>query len=236
LRGLGSLVRRLRRVMPALAVRSLDPSLVLPTCLPHEAAAHHSLSVGHAAPWMLEWSRILWPLNSEAFLAQGAQRMVERLDLAATAGEPLHAYLEPLFESERPWSELGMLVLWLGMASRDGDLRGLATDLLIAGIEDGRAHPGELASVLSKLAAGGWLKGNRLVQTLAEVARVSPLHAWAVASVIEAALEVFLGRPALQPVFSRSAASCRGNCQPRCRAVTGSQSSACRRCGRPIHG
>jgi len=194
LRGLGALVRRLRRVMPALALRSLDPSLVLPTCLPHEAAAHHSLSVGHAAPWMLEWSRILWPLNSEAFLAQGAQRMVERLDLAAAAGEPLHAYLEPLFESERPWSELGMLVLWLGMAGRDGDLRGLATDLLIAGIEDGRAHPGELAAVLRKLAAGGWLKGHRLVQTLAEVARVSPLHAWAVASVIEAALEVFLGQ------------------------------------------
>ncbi|HPU79637.1 DUF6493 family protein [Accumulibacter sp.] len=194
LRGLGALVCRLQRVMPALALRSLDPSLVLPTCLPHEAAAHHSLTVGHAAPWMLEWSRILWPLNSEAFLAQGAQRMVERLDLAATTGEPLHAYLEPLFESERPWSELGMLVLWLGMAGRDGDLRGLATDLLIAGIEDGRAHPGELAAVLRKLAAGGWLKGHRLVQTLAEVARVSPLHAWAVASVIEAALEVFLGQ------------------------------------------
>jgi hypothetical protein len=77
--------------------------------------------------------------------------------------------------------------------------------LLIAGIEDGRAHPGELAAVLRKLAAGGWLKGHRLVQTLAEVARVSPLHAWAVASVIEAALDVFLGQSSRANVGPRTA-------------------------------
>jgi hypothetical protein len=57
-----------------------------------------------------------------------------------------------------------------------------------------RAHPGELASVLRRLAGGGWLKANRLSETLGEVARVSPLHQWAVAGIIESALDVFLAQ------------------------------------------
>ena len=135
-----------------------------------------------------------WPLNIDASLALGARLMVERIDLAASAGEPLHSFLDPLFESNRPWSEPGMLVLWIGMASRDGDLRRLACDLLIEGVRDGRAQPVEMADILRHLSAGGWLKINRLTESLAEVARVSPLHQWTVASVIESALDVFVSQ------------------------------------------
>lgn len=188
------MARWLRRKAPALALRTLDPILALPTCLPHESAAHRSLAVGYSAPWLIAWAATLWPLNIDASLALGARLMVERIDLAASAGEPLHSFLDPLFESNRPWSEPGMLVLWIGMASRDGDLRRLACDLLIEGVRDGRAHPVELADILRHLSAGGWLKINRLTESLAEVARVSPLHQWTVASVIESALDVFVSQ------------------------------------------
>jgi hypothetical protein len=166
----------------------------VPTCLAHESAPHRSLAVGYSAPWLIEWTQTLWPLNVDASLALGARLMVERIDLTASAGEPLHPFLTPLFASSRPWSEMGGLALSIALASRDGDLRRLATDLLIEGIADGRAHPGELASVLRRLAGGGWLKANRLSETLGEVARVSPLHQWAVAGIIESALDVFLAQ------------------------------------------
>ena len=191
---LKGLARWLRLAAPALALRTLDPSLAVPTCLAHESAPHRSLAVGYSAPWLIEWTQTLWPLNVDASLALGARLMVERIDLTASTGEPLHPFLTPLFASSRPWSELGMLALLIALASRDGDLRRLATDLLIEGIADGRAHPGELAGVLRRLAAGGWLKANRLSETLSEVARVSPLHQWAVAGIIESALDVFLAQ------------------------------------------
>jgi hypothetical protein len=85
-----------------------------------------------------------------------------------------------------------MLMLWTATASRDGDLRRLAADVLIEGIEDGRAHPASLAAVLQNLDSGGWLKSSRVIETLREVARVSALHQWTIAAIIEAALEVFL--------------------------------------------
>ncbi|MBK8579052.1 MAG: hypothetical protein IPN78_12725 [Candidatus Accumulibacter sp.] len=130
MRGLRALVRRLRRVMPTLALRNFrSESLVLPTCLPHEAALPTRCLSAMPRPGCSNGAASLWPLNSEAFLAQGAAEVVERLDLAAaTTSEPARLSATPLFENERPWSNSGMLVLWLGMAGRDGDLRGLATD------------------------------------------------------------------------------------------------------------
>ncbi len=129
------LVRALRAAGPAWALRSAEPSLSVPTCLAHEPMPQRSLAVGNSAPWLIEWALMLWPLKIDAALARGAGLMVERLDLGASASEPLHPFLEPLFEVNRPWSELARLTLWLALASRDGDLRRLATDLLIEGGE-----------------------------------------------------------------------------------------------------
>ncbi len=184
----------LRLAAPSLALRTFTPSLAVPTCLAHESAPHRSLAVGYSAPWLIDWAQTLWPLNGDALLAFGVRLMVERIDLTASAGEPLHPFLTPLFAGNRLWSELGVLALSIALASRDGDLRRLATDLLIEGIADGRAHPDELARVLCRLAAGGWLKASRLSAALGEAARVSPLHQWTVAGIIEGALEVFLAQ------------------------------------------
>lgn len=190
--GLGE---KLGRAAPAWALRTTDLGLALPACLHHEAPSAYWLSVGHAAPWLLSWSHSLWPLHDEAWLAQGVGLLVGRIETTASASAPLHPYLLPLFEPDRPWTDIGMLLLWLAAASRDADLRRLAGDLLIEGIEDGRAHPAALASVLLRLNQGGWLKANRLVETLREVARISPLHQWTVASLMEQALAVFIAQP-----------------------------------------
>jgi len=175
------------------ALSTFEPRLALPTCLPHESLKRH-WTFGFSSPWLAEWTQTLWPLNGEAWLAQAANQMAERIDMAGSTELPLTAYLNPLFEPGRPWSELGVLILWLGLASRQGDLKGLAVDLLIEGIADGRAHPQALADVLTRLNEGGWLKAHRVAEALREVARVSPLHQWTAACIMEAALEVFLGQ------------------------------------------
>ena len=91
---------------------------------------------------------------------------------------------------------MGYLALAVVLVSKDSDSRGAALDALIAGIEDGRAAPARLAEVLVRLLPGGWMKLNRVQQALAEVARVSPLHAGSVAQLLEA---FFLGVPTLPP-------------------------------------
>lgn len=186
-------LRGLRFAAPAIALRSLEPSVFLPTCLAHESLQRH-WTFGLNQTWLVEWSLTLWPLNIETQLARGAKLMTERIDMAGNAEYPLTAYVNALFEPGRPWSELSQVVLWLGLASRQGDLRGLSSDLLIEGIADGRAHPQTLAAVLIRLNQGGWLKAHRIAEALREVARVSPLHQWAAAGIVEAALEVFIGQ------------------------------------------
>ena len=52
---LKGLARWLRLAPPALALRTLDPSLAVPTCLAHEWAPHRSLAVGYTAPWLIDW-------------------------------------------------------------------------------------------------------------------------------------------------------------------------------------
>ncbi len=111
--------------------------------------------------------------------------MVGRIDEEASNWEPHFPYLQPLFEPDRPLTEMSLVALWVGLLSKNSDVRGLATDALIEAIQDGRARPEPLARVLSRIAAGDWLKPNRLAETLQEVSRVSALHQLVVAQVLQ---------------------------------------------------
>ncbi len=61
----------------------------------------------------------------------------------------------------------------------------MATDALIEGIEDNRAATAMLANTLARLTNGGWLKLNRLGDSLLQVAQTSPLHAYAVSETLQ---------------------------------------------------
>lgn len=54
--------------------------------------------------------------------------------------------------------------------------------------EEGRADPQQLGTVLHKLSEPGWVKLNRVAETLESVGRVSPIHAAFVATFLERTL------------------------------------------------
>jgi hypothetical protein len=71
---------------------------------------------------------------------------------------------------------------------RDADARppeGLATDALIAAIDDGRLDGPLLGEALQRLFLGKLLKLNRVTKALSDAARFSALHARAIAQAIE---------------------------------------------------
>ena len=154
-----------------------------PTRLLHHLN-HRHLSGGSPVAWARRWAQTIWPLNADPYLATGAEAMVRRLDDAGSTMEPNHAFLDPLFDADRPWTPVAHLAVAVGLAGRDADVRGLCVDALIEAIADGRFDPRPLAAQLATLAAGGLLKLNRPAGALAEVARVSDLHAWASAEVL----------------------------------------------------
>jgi hypothetical protein len=71
----------------------------------------------------------------------------------------------------------------VGLLSKDAGSRGMAIDVLIAAIEDGRAQL--KVDVLVKLSQAKWVKLNRLATAAREVARVSPRHAWWIAELLQ---------------------------------------------------
>lgn len=101
---------------------------------------------------------------------------------------PNYGFLHALFQRGRPWGEPGHLVLALSVVGKDADVRGLAIDALIEGIENRIFDPAVFAMVMTRLCEGEWVKYNRLSENLLHVAQVSPVHARA----IDAALQAWL--------------------------------------------
>jgi hypothetical protein len=153
--------------------------------LEHEPLWRSWRLVGYHAPWCIDLLVASQPLRPDPLLAGAVPLLLARIDLEASPAEPNHPFLLALLPNGRPWTDLGRLLLGLALVSRDASVRGVAADVLIAGLTDGRAHPDDLAPVLAQIAAGGWMKRNRLAAALKEVARCSPLHALAVAVLIE---------------------------------------------------
>jgi hypothetical protein len=160
----------------------------LPTMTLHRVVGHSWMTPDYQIAWIVRWLACVWPQNQDAYFVDGARAMLLRIDMGAASSEPTYVQLESLFELDRPWGELAMLVLWLALVGRDADARGLATDALIEGAADGRAQAGPLGDVLLRLAEGGWLKLARLAESLAPVARASAAHGRLVAELMERVL------------------------------------------------
>lgn len=82
-----------------------------------------------------------------------------------------------MFQPERPWGEIGHLLLCIGLIGKDADARGLAVDALIEGINARLFDPALFAATIVQLARGEWVKSNRLGEALILVVPLSPLHA-----------------------------------------------------------
>jgi hypothetical protein len=163
---------------PTLQMR---PTLAL--CEPTHFGHHTTVST-----WGFQWLAAVWPLNLDPFYADGIRMLLGRVNAPASAFEPNYAFLQPLLEPDRPWTEMAYLTAWIALVSKDADSRGAALDAIIAAIDDGRLDPQLAARMLARLMPSGWVKLNRLADAWREISRVSPLHAWQAADVLQAFL------------------------------------------------
>ncbi|MBT3202639.1 MAG: hypothetical protein HN350_22290, partial [Phycisphaerales bacterium] len=99
--------------------------------------------------------------------------------------DPNFAFLSPLFEPDRPLTEMGALALCVAMVSRDADAKAQAIDVLTEAIQDGRAHHVLITDTLIGLGGDDWIKLNRLADALGEISRLSAMHAHVVAGILQ---------------------------------------------------
>ncbi|TVS19870.1 MAG: hypothetical protein EA424_06890, partial [Planctomycetaceae bacterium] len=135
--------------------------------------------------WAEQWLASHWPANSDPFLAGAVQHLLLRLDSTASNWDAVAPLMTPLLHAELEWSETALQTLWLGLFSRDTGARAVASDALIEGLLDGRAHPEPLARVLVEIAGRKWAKLNRLGEGLRPVIRVSLWGSLVVAAVLD---------------------------------------------------
>jgi hypothetical protein len=164
--------------------------LDLPTVLLHAGAVEkgYTIPIEHLDVAAIRWARSVWPAGREAWSAAGALLIGHNLDWwEAQWGN--RTYLEPLLDPDVSLKPMALLLLVLGLAAKEPGESGLATDALIATIEDGRLDGSILGAALASLLSTGLVKASRWAKTLASAARTSSLHAAVVREAIERALQ-----------------------------------------------
>ncbi|MDY0164898.1 MAG: DUF6493 family protein [Thermoguttaceae bacterium] len=136
----------------------------------------------------VRWTASLWPLARESFFARAAEEIADNLDWWEAMWQN-KALLEPLLDSGTPLGTMGLLLLALGLAAKEPGESGLATDIAIVAIEDGRLGSDNLGDMLAQLLPTGLIKPGRWQKTLSEVARVSPVHTLVVQRALQRALQ-----------------------------------------------
>jgi hypothetical protein len=140
----------------------------------------------------LKWTFTLWPNSREPLFAT----LVHWLMFETNSFEYRQGYRHPIMQvtfealvDSHTWlGPMASLLLTLTLLSPDAECRDLGIKGFTASVEDGRFNADILGSSLAKLLPTSLCKCARLVQSLAEVSRVSPGHALAVAAVIENAM------------------------------------------------
>lgn len=132
----------------------------------------------------------VWPLARESYFANAAMEIGGNLDWWEAAWQTKFT-LEPLLDPGTPLREMGLLLLGLGLAAKEPGEHGLATDIAIACIEDGRLGSDNLGDVLASLVWKTEVKPGRLAKQLGEVSRISSSHA----AVVKLALHQCLEKP-----------------------------------------
>ena len=118
---------------------------------------------------------LTWPARLDAFFAHGAVEIGNAIDWG-DADHHFPGYLEPLGDPDLPLDEMALLVLAIGLSAKQRRDRGLATDLLIAAIGDGREDGSALGDTIARLVPRAQVKPARLALSLTDAAAIGPLH------------------------------------------------------------
>jgi hypothetical protein len=143
------------------------------------------------------------PADRRSFFAHGAVALRSNVDWSDAKWEN-HHFLEPLLDPDVPLEPIGLLVLAIGLNTKESRENALATDALVAAISDGRVVGPELgppmASLWNPLQDGvKYVRrpiASRWAKTLLSVARTSPHHVEVTRRICES---LFSAPPATTP-------------------------------------
>jgi hypothetical protein len=158
-------------------------------------AALHHLPCSPAPAYVYPYLALQWPRKLDWYWCLATKGLSKRVESGSSVDEPYGRFLLPLLEQDQPLTQMAARALWIATVSKDGNSRSAAVEAWIALIETDRIDLTTLTAALEEVSAGGWVKLNRIAEALAEVAAVSPLHAWAVADLVEAHLASFESFP-----------------------------------------
>ena len=159
----------------------------LPTVLFHDQRAREGATE-------TRWMATIWPIGRDSFFAAGAERLLG-LECTPTEARSYRFYLEALLDPDVPIRPMARLLLTGSLSANTPEVQGLATDVLIAAVNDGRIDGQLLGETIHQLLQDGLAKPARLTKALADAARVSPLNAHVVAQALQIAIVNLLPPP-----------------------------------------
>jgi hypothetical protein len=175
--------------------RSSDPLLVT-------VRMHCSRGVGDSYTFELggfggktngtvRWTSMIWPIARESCFAGAIQDCFHNLDWGGAEWQN-RTMLEPLLDPGTPLRHAGLLLLVGMLSAKESGESGLATDIAIRAIDDGRLGSDNLGAALAELLPSQLVKPGRWQKTLGEITRASTVHA---ATVQIALQQSFVGKP-----------------------------------------
>lgn len=138
--------------------------------------------------WLVDWLLSIWPRNTDPLLAAAVTAMVDRFEEPDVGYAPFHAWLGPLLDPYRPWTDIACLAEVVALTLRGNRTRAAATDALIDAIESGRVRGRDVGTSLALLLDGGWAQLIRPAKALDEVSRVSSRHQREIERLLDAML------------------------------------------------
>ncbi len=145
------------------------------------------------SPGTTRWQATIWPQARESYFACGTRALHHNLDWWE-AEWCNKEFLVPLLDPDTPLHEMGSLLLCLGLSAKEPGEHGLAIDIAINAIDDGRIGSDSIGPVLARLISAD-AKPSRLAKALGEVARASELHAVVIQHSLQSALRQSDGPP-----------------------------------------
>ena len=148
----------------------------------------HHMRFYSAPAFAYLYMALQWPMKLDWYWNVATKALSRRVESGASVEEPYGYFLLPLLQADRPITTMAARALWIATVSKDGNARSIAVETWITLIESDRTDLPILIETLFEVMAGGWVKVNRIGEMFAEIAAASPLHAWTVASLLEAFL------------------------------------------------
>lgn len=135
----------------------------------------------------IRWLATMWPAAQESFFATGAECIGENLDWWEAQWHN-RCFLEPLLDPDTPLLAMGAMLLLCGLAAKEPGEHGLAVDIAIQAINDGRLGTDNMSHMLTTGITSDHFNLPRLAKRLHDIANSSDLHAYVVMHSAETAI------------------------------------------------